>query len=440
MIAAGSLSRRVALLTSAGFAAIWFLAVVATATALKWEQEELLNLQLREMAEVFRPVLAKHWRDEGKATVLPPADLEEVDEAPVYVLVDNTGKVLLSSPSSEGAVLPQGVIMPGYIATKTHVFYATEPDDTGLVAIFGDPILERKEAYRDSFRAFLVPMLALLPLVYVLVGWIARVSLQPIERLQTEIAARGEGRLDPIDAAGQHEELRGITASTNALMIRLQQALDGERAFATNAAHELRTPVAIALAQTQRLRLNAKGDALDKVDRIEAALTRMSRLVARLLQLARADAGVGLASEDCDIRDLLDHVLEESRRSTDRSSRLKVTLPETAVYAAVDPDAFAILAGNLIDNAFQHSPAHSSVTILLEADGCLRIQNEGSVIDQATLAFLTQRHHKSKASEEGFGIGLHIAKTIARQCGGKLDLYSPIPGFETGFEARFHAP
>ena len=69
----GSLSRRLALMTSAGFVAIWLLAGLATALVLRHEQEELLDLQLRETARVFLPVLAERWAADGAAAALPPA-------------------------------------------------------------------------------------------------------------------------------------------------------------------------------------------------------------------------------------------------------------------------------------------------------------------------------------------------------------------------------
>lgn len=439
MIRPGSLSRRLALMTSAGFAVIWLLAGLATAVVLRHEQEELLNLQLRETARLFLPVLAERWAAKGAAAALPPAS-RNPDEALVYLLVDPAGRILLRSPSAAGAALPEGPPRPGHVRTETHAFYVTEPNAEGLAAIYGDPLHERRDAYRESLLAFLLPMLALLPLAYVLVGRIARAALGPLDRLRAEIEARGDGRLDPIDAAGQPQELRAITATTNGLMMRLGQALDGERAFATNAAHELRTPVAVALAQTQRLRAEANGPALDRIDRIEAALSRMSHLVARLLQLARVDAGLGAAPRPHDLRALLDHVLDDSRRNADRAGRLRLSLPDGPVLSPIDPDAFAILAGNLVDNAFQHSPEGSPVTVALSADGVLRVGNDGDRLDERTLLGLMRRFQKAGGAAQGFGLGLHIAEAIARQSGGSLTLHSPATGQPRGFEARFRAP
>ena len=441
MMHRGSLSRHLALLISAGFAAIWLLAVLATALVLQNEQEELLDLQLRETARVFLPVLAERWKAGGPDE--PPSAIfdGDPDEALVYFLVDGAGRILLRSPSAVSVELPKTNTGPGYVTTETHVFYATEQNADGVSVLYGDPKQERFEAYRDSFLAFLVPMLALLPLAYLLVGWIARIALRPLNRLRDEIAARDEGRLDPIDAGAQPEELRVITATTNGLMVRLGRALEGERAFATNAAHELRTPVAAALAQTQRLRAETSDAALvERVVRIETALVRMGRLVARLLQLARADAGIGSAAEPQDLRALLNHVLDDSRRDARRAPRLTERLHGSPVLSPIDPDAFAILAGNLVDNAFQHAPEDSAIVVILTRKGSLSVANGGPCLDQTALLGLTRRFQRKDDAGQGFGLGLHIADTIARQSGGVLTLHSPAAGRDDGFEARFEAP
>lgn len=435
-----SLSRRLAVLTSLGFVVLWLVAALAMALVLRNEQEELYDLTLRETAELLQPVLAGRVANGETGILVPPTGPRDADEAMVYLLLGPTGQVLLQSASAAEATPPVGPPKRGYRKTGTHAFYTTGLDDRGYAITLGDPLSERWEAYRDSLLAFLVPMLALLPLAYLLVGWIARTALHPLEVLRGEIAARGGGRLDPIDAGRQPDELRAITATLNGLMIRLGQVIDGERAFATNAAHELRTPVAVALAQVQRLKAEATHDAdRDRIGRIEAALVRMSRLVARLLQLARADAGIGATADYQDLRSLLDLVLQDSRHDPTRASRLIATMPDAPVPARIDADAFAILAGNLVDNAFQHAPEGSNVTVDLTADAILRVENDGARISDNDLGNLTRRFHRNRVEGDGFGLGLHIVETIARQSGGSLTLVSPLKGRDDGFAAIFHA-
>ena len=180
-------------------------------------------------------------------------------------------------------------------------------------------------------------------------------------------------------------------------------------------------------------------DDLVRITRIETALMRMSRLVARLLQLARADAGIGAATDRQDLRAVLDHVLEDSHRDPDRRARMVEVLPAAPVLAQIDADAFAILAGNLIDNAFQYASEGTDIRVELTSDATLRVENDGAVLSGTELSGLTRRFHRGPARGDGFGLGLHIADRIARQSGGRLTLASPPEGRESGFAATFRA-
>jgi two-component system OmpR family sensor kinase len=216
--------------------------------------------------------------------------------------------------------------------------------------------------------------------------------------------------------------------------------LESERTFATSAAHELRTPVASALAQVQRMRAETADAEAGRLIVIEEALKRLTRLVERLLQLARADAGIGLNDRPQDIQGLLDIVLDDSRRNPARAHRLTVDLPHGPVLSPIDPDAFAIVVGNLIDNAFQHAPPATPITVEMLADGRVTVTNEGAVIAPTDLAGLKKRFQRGAGSGNGFGLGLYIAETIAQQMGGNLTLHSPPPDRISGFQAVFQAP
>lgn len=446
MIRHGRLSRRLALFISLGFAVIWAIAVLATAFVLREELEELAAVEREQAAGILLPVVSNAWRHGliDADTALPQALVEPaggIDDALVFALVDDAGGVLVASPGARRTDLPSGPPAEGPSRTDDHAFYTTAPDDFGLSLHVGDPLSERREAYLESYFTFLAPMLALLPLGYLLVGWIARSALRPLRDLREEIARRGDTRLDPIDAGDQPDELREITAALNGLMIRLSRAIEGERTFATNAAHELRNPVAVALAQVQRLRAETPDPAIhDRVERIEISLQRMRALVARLLQLARAEAGIGPGALPQDVSQLLEHVIDEVAGDPSRRARLRIVHPSTPVLSPIDPDAFAIVTGNLLENALQHAPAGTGIDVTLTETAELRVANDGPLLAPAEIERLKERFHSRAASREGFGLGLYIADRIARQAGGGLTLRSPAPGRAGGLEAEFALP
>lgn len=422
-----SLARRLATMVSLALAAVWLLAVLLMAAILHGERDELYDQQLQVSATAFLPVLSRAWEagmTEAPGYAVSPGG-PGPEEALVYRLLDAEGRVLIASAGAEG--LP--AMAPGRIArTASHVVYTTPLSPAGFAMQFADPLAERREAYRESLASFLLPMLLLLPAGFLLAGWAGRAALRPLEALRGAIAARDSRSLDPIDPAGAPAELAAIIATLNGFLARLRQALEGERAFATNAAHELRTPVAVALAQVQRLREeSADPAAAPRIAAVEAALKRMSRLVTRLLQLARADAGIGAAADPVDAARILALVVPEG---------LRLTRPEGPVTVRMDADALAIVAGNLIDNALQHG--RGVVEADLSEDGVLRIRNGAAIIPPERLATLTARFRRGEG--EGFGLGLHIVEQILRQAGGRLELASPVPGRAEGFEARAILP
>lgn len=451
MRARNSLARRLSRLVILGFAAIWLLALVATAVVLRHEQQELADKIIQETARIYLPAMVIDYNGAQATGATIPIELgretsfdligasEPGGTDLVYRLLDRSGTAVMISSGARETVFPAPGAA-GFTTTASHTFYTTRPNGDGFQMQVGDLRQERSDAYLESLTALVIPMIAILPLAYLTVAWIGQRALLPLERLRGEIEVRNDARLDPIDAGGHPAELRAITATLNGFMIRLSQALDGERAFATNAAHELRTPVAVALAQVQRLRAEIGDDDNSRLASVEEALKRMSRLVVRLLQLARAEAGIGVSQETHDLGKLFEAVLRDSQTDPDRRNRLRIKRPERPVCAKLDPDAFAMIAGNLIDNAFQHAPPDTPVEVELSRAGVLRVTNDGPVLSPAELELLPRRFQRSKTRTDGFGLGLYIADKIARHSGGRLVLRSPPVGKTRGFESCFIAP
>ena len=106
----------------------------------------------------------------------------------------------------------------------------------------------------------------------------------------------------------------------------------------------------------------------------------------------------------------------------------------------IDPDALAIVARNLIENALKHGARGEKVKVTLSAGRVLSVVNEGPVTPPDILARLSQPFERGQTLAEGSGMGLAIVKAIAAGTGGKVDLISPAAGRQSGFEARFALP
>jgi len=432
-----TLARRLALLVCAGLAGVWLIAIAAMALILHEEQAELYDQQLVVSAEALLPVLAADplaAQAENGPAGYPGAG--DPGEALVWRLIDRAGQVRAASPLAAAAEFPTRP-QPGAIRrTATHMVYTTGYTPLGFALQFADPLAERREAWRESFLAFLLPMLALLPLGYLAGIWITRLALHPLDALRAEMAARDSRALAPMDPAAHPAELGAIVVTLNGFMARLSQALAGERAFATNAAHELRTPVAVALAQVQRLSREAGDPAiLARIASVEAALGRMARLVTRLLELARAESGIGPGETPLDAAAILPHVIRDLGTG---SERVDLSLPAAPVQTTMDADALAILAGNLVENALQHGRQGCRVEVALDGAGLLSVRNPGPALTGIGLQAATERFVRRGGG--GFGLGLHIAAQIAEQAGTRLELASPVPGRTDGFQASVRLP
>jgi len=299
--------------------------------------------------------------------------------------------------------------------------------------------LRRKAAARAA-RALALPLLALVPLsafgVWALVAW----SFRPVRRLADEIGARGAGDLTPLADAGLPSEMTPVARSVNSLMARVRQTLDAERRFAANAAHELRTPIAAALAQTQRLLGEVEGEAARaRAETVEARLRGLGRLAEKLMQLARAQGARLVSDAPVDVGPALRLVVAEARRADGLGERLVATLPAGPILSRVDADALAIELRNLIENAARHGAGDAPVTVEVEACA-LRVVNRGPVVAPEVLARLTRPFERGATEASGSGLGLAIVAAIARESGATLDLRSPAPGLPDGFEARLGWP
>ena len=171
---------------------------------------------------------------------------------------------------------------------------------------------------------------------------------------------------------------------------------------------------------------------------IEATLKRLTRTSERLMQLARAEGGRLRSDAPADLRLVLRLVSDEITR-TGAADRLVLDLPDAPVFSDLNPDALAILAHNLIDNALRHGAAERPITLSLETNGRLAVANDGPPVPPEQLPQLTDRFARADQSE-GNGLGLAIVAAIARRTGGALQLHSPKSGSDRGFEAVVRLP
>ncbi|WP_108659634.1 ATP-binding protein [Acuticoccus kandeliae] len=435
-----SLARRLGLGLALGVACLWLVATLVAGIIVRHELDEAFDGALQETAQRLLPfaVVDIVEREEGLAEhlVSPPSSH---DAFLTYLVRDADGSLLLRSHDADPADFPARP-MTGFRTTPTHRIYGDAAVGGTIVLEVAEPLEHRREAMFEAAAALLFPLVILVPLSLLGVWLLVRSALRPLRDFTAAIGARGGADLSAVPIAPVPAEIAPVAAEVNRLLDRLRRAFEAERSFSANSAHELRTPIAAGLAQAQRLVAEAPdGPLRERAERVAAAFKRLSQLAEKLMQLARAEGG-GLVSEaPQDLAAILRHLVAEVSATADGAGRIALTLPDGGTMSRLDPDAFAIMVRNLIENGLRHGRPGAPVRIRLE-DGIVSVASEGPAVPPETLASLTQRFERGAAVSEGSGLGLAIAEAIAVGAGGTLDLASPATGRADGFEVRIRLP
>lgn len=429
-----SLQRRLGIGLTLGVTLLWLFGVAASGLVAQHEMNEVFDSALEETAQRILPLAVTDIlnRENGTGNLTAPA-LKEHDEYLTYLVRDGQGNLLLQSHDADISVfgaLPQ----EGFSNTSMHRIYGASAVSDTLYIEVAEPLNHRHEAALEAGLALLMPLIFLIPISLLGVWWIVRRSLRQVVEFQRSIESRGAGDLSPVEGNQLPTEFEPIAVAVNRLLERLHRALETERSFTANSAHELRTPLATALAKVQRLKHQIHSDALKcNVAEVEVALRSLSTLSEKLLELAKAEGGGAIAQRPHNLAPILAMIVTDFEHRV--PGRIVLTLPEGEVNSFLDPDAFAILVRNLIENAIKHGASQEPVEINLSADGTLRICNGGKVVPADQLVQLRNRFARSKTNANGSGLGLAIAEAIATGANIRLHLLSPATGRQDGFEA-----
>lgn len=362
-------------------------------------------------------------------------NLIDADELTMFWVLDAEQNVILHSPRADAALLAARV-EGGLVTALGYRIADVSPPDIALSVVAATPMGERNEAIMDVLMGVISGFILLGILVALAAYRAVRRSAAVIVDLSAEIETKDAHDLSPIDRKNTFAEIEPAIDTVDTLMARLDAALTAERAFATNAAHELRTPVAICVAQVQRLRAKLTDlDASQSAVEIEQGLKRLTRLIERLLQMSRVQSGLGISAEKADITPVVKLLIRELCTRVPSPDMLQVSEPQGLWISDIDPDAIGIILNNLFDNALKHASGDAPVIVDASTRGRVIISNDCAPLSSADLEAIKQRFARNSTLSEGFGLGLSIVQELCIQSGTTLDLSSPEPGKARGFNA-----
>lgn len=230
-------------------------------------------------------------------------------------------------------------------------------------------------------------------------------------------------------------ELAPLASALTAAMQRLEGSFAQQRRFVSDAAHELKTAVAVVKSSLQLLSMRQRTPEEYEAG-VEVSLMdceRIEEIVARMLTLARAEH-LSTAEHVSGTADLDEAVITTAQQFQSMAEVRSVTLTLAAHEPALVPlssEECSLLCSNLLLNALQHSPPRSEVRMMLQPEAdwvALRIEDQGDGIDPALLPHVFERFSRGDPSRSrntgGTGLGLAICKAIVDRAGGTIALQS----------------
>jgi signal transduction histidine kinase len=274
-----------------------------------------------------------------------------------------------------------------------------------------------------------IPFLLLHILV---VSWTIRRAVGPLDDLSRQAASIGplntEVRLDGGKAPG---EVQPLVGAMNAALDRLDDGFRRQREFTADAAHELRTPLAILCAHIETLDDRSLAESLGK----DADL--LTRIVSQLLKSAQLD-GLAIASTDradlCEVVDSVDELISPLAATDDKA--ILIGRPDAPVIVHGNEEAIFNSVRNLTENALRHSPPATTVELIVDSNGTVQVCDHGSGIPAEDLPHIFERFWRKNRSGAGAGLGLAIVKKTMELHSGAVEV-SATPGGGTTFSLKF---
>ena len=428
-----SLQRRLLLYLLVCAPLVWALALFSSLQRARHEVNEMFDTELIRLARQVQATLGPGHLEQAVTLPPPPGegapDAGESDVRDLAVAVwDRTGRMSLSD--REGArlsYLPQatGFVDQDVNGRTWRVYYLPSADKGWLVAA-GQATYERDELVYGLTVTQVIPWLLVLPVLLVVMTWAVRLALAPMRQLTAELAGRDAQDLRPVPDERAPAELKPLLAAMNGLFARIEELLVRERRFTADAAHELRTPLAVLGAQWDVVRHAATPhERMEAERKLGAGLDRMGRLVTQLLSLSRAESGNTPAmSTEIDWRAVAQEAMNDCLALAERRRiELACEWPPRGTHPMPllgDDHLLTVLLRNLLDNAVRYAPEGTSVVLRFGREH-LEVENEGLPLSEEQLARLGERFYRQDGQlEAGSGLGISIVRRIAQLHGLEL--------------------
>lgn len=300
--------------------------------------------------------------------------------------------------------------------------YERRIGEQSVTIVAAETLVKRQELVRDILLGMVLPEVLLVVVACIVIWFGVRSGLRPLDNLRAELADRSPADLRPVTSDGP-EEMLPVVTEINGLLRRLDQALSSQRNFVSDAAHQLRTPIAALLAQVEAAQQEAGRSGNGALRGIHAAAGRLGHLVEQLLALARAEPSLTQALSTVSLADLVRGVAENWLPKA-IAKDIDLGFELSPAHVAGNELLLQELLANLLDNALRHTPENGIVTVACGVEGdtaWLSVEDSGAGIAESERTRVGERFYRPAGQTgDGCGLGLAIVREIARQHHGKL--------------------
>ena len=324
----------------------------------------------------------------------------------------------------------------------------------------------RDQIARQSALYATLPLLLLVPVLLAVMLMLIRLMLRPLAELSRKVDARQEHDLKPLPKSGLPTELQPFVNAINGLLGRTGAAMESQRRFVADAAHELRSPLAALSLQAERLHaVPMSPEATERLETLQAGIRRSRHLLEQLLLLARAQnarwvqgqaaatATAASAPAVVAVLPVMRRVLEDLLPLADQKGlNLGISAaPDVAhdaevderIRVAADEMALYTLLRNLVDNAIRYTPAGGQIDLWVDqrsTEVVMAVQDDGPGIPAEERARVVDPFYRVLGTgESGSGLGLSIVDTLVGNLKGRLRLDDAV-GHAHGLRAEVTLP
>jgi two-component system sensor histidine kinase QseC len=406
------------------------------------EVNELMDAQLAQSArallelsshELYEQLAFNAGTDKKPSKDFKP-QIHPYEQHVAFQIWSTDGELAVRSPSAPETPLVEvnNKFLDRIVGEESWRVFAIANETTGIQVQVGEHYEQRNALSNEVAARLLTPLFVSMPLIVIMIWiWIGR-ALQPLNKVAEEIRQRKPENLQPIETQGVPLEAKPMVDALNALLDRVHVAYDNIRLFTSNAAHELRTPLA-ALKVHSQLALRAEDDdeRMSAMRRVERGVDRATALVEQLLTLTRLEPEAAASEkEDVHLHVLVEEVIAELAPLAIKKG-IEVSLSDAdCCVVSGNPSMLGMLIRNLVENAIRYTPEQGRVVVSLVAVNDtvrLRVADSGPGIpaserEKVFSRFYRGKEHHRENKENGTGLGLAIVERICALHHARIEL------------------